>query len=179
LTQWLAFAQEWRGWALCQLGDTAQGLALLEEGVGYYRQTGIIHRQIRPYYYLAEACFLAGRLEAALVHLETAHGHTKNYGEHYMSAETHRLYAEVLQTRGAPVKEIQTHLRAARYIASRQAARLWELRATLSLARLRHSQRRGTQAHALLAPLYASFSEGLDLPDLIEARTLLSRTDPL
>jgi tetratricopeptide (TPR) repeat protein len=31
--QWLAWAQEQRGWALCQLGDPDQGLPLLEEAV--------------------------------------------------------------------------------------------------------------------------------------------------
>ena len=34
LVQWLARAPQRRGWALCQLGGTQQGLALLEEGLG-------------------------------------------------------------------------------------------------------------------------------------------------
>ncbi len=38
--QWLARAQERRGWALCQLGDAVQGLALLEEGQRGLHATG-------------------------------------------------------------------------------------------------------------------------------------------
>jgi predicted ATPase len=46
------------------------------------------------------------------------------------------------------------------------------LRAATSLARLR--QRRGDRrAAADLAPVYSWFTEGLDSPDLAEARTLL------
>jgi predicted ATPase len=123
----------------------------------------------------AEGCLLAGRPEAALSHVEAAHKHAETYGEHYMCAEIHRLLAEVLKIRGAPGPEIERHLRAALKIAQRQAARLWELRAAASLARLWHTQGRATEAHGLLAPIYASFTEGFDLPDLVETRILLSQ----
>ena len=43
----------------------------------------------------------------------------------------------------------------------------------LSLARLRRDQGRRPEARDLLAPLYGWFTEGLDTPDLVEARTLL------
>ena len=113
--------------------------------------------------------------EAALDHLQAAQRHAVTYGEHYMSAEIHRLHAEVLRIRSAPAREIEGHLQAALDIARDQEARLWELRAATSLARLWHAQRREAQVHELLAPLYDSFTEGFDLPDLVEARALLSQ----
>jgi class 3 adenylate cyclase/predicted ATPase/ABC-type transport system involved in cytochrome c biogenesis ATPase subunit len=172
--QWLAFAHQRRGSALCQLGDPAQGLTLLEEGLRHLETTGTRLANTRAYCYLAEGCLLAGSPDAALTHLEAAHRHADTYGEHYLSAEIHRLHAEVLRVRGAPDMEIERHLRAARHIGCQQGTRLWELRAATSLARLWHTQGRATEAHGLLAPLYASFTEGFDLPDLIDARALLS-----
>jgi predicted ATPase len=54
-----------------------------------------------------------------------------------------------------------------------QGARLFELRAANSLARLWRDEGRGAEAHALLAPIYGWFTEGFDTPDLREAKALL------
>ena len=58
-------------------------------------------------------------------------------------------------------------------IAKEQEARIWELRAAVSLARLRRDQGRRAEAHNLLAPIYGWFTEGFDTPDLKEATALL------
>ena len=47
-----------------------------------------------------------------------------------------------------------------------QQARLWELRAATSLARLWAEQGRRAEAHDVLAPVYGWFTEGFDTPDL-------------
>src|SRR5262249_31687578 len=48
-----------------------------------------------------------------------------------------------------------------------------ELRAAMSLARLWMSRGETSEARRLLEPLYASFTEGFDTPDLREASALL------
>jgi predicted ATPase len=58
-------------------------------------------------------------------------------------------------------------------IAEEQGAKLWELRAAASLARLRRDQDRRAEARDLLAPVYGWFTEGFDTPDLKEAKALL------
>jgi predicted ATPase len=58
-------------------------------------------------------------------------------------------------------------------IARDQEAKLWELRAAVSLARLRHDQDRHSEARDLLALVYNWFTEGFDTPDLKEAKALL------
>jgi predicted ATPase len=173
LAQWLARAPQRRGWALCQLGDTHQGLALLEEGLCRQHATGHMLGTTRANCYLAEGCLLAGRLEAALGHIEAAHRHAETYGEHYMSAEIHRLHAEVLHIQGIPAPEIEGHLRTALDIARRQGAKWFELRAARSLARLWRDYGRCDEAHDLLASVYGWFTEGRHTPDLSDARALL------
>jgi predicted ATPase len=54
-----------------------------------------------------------------------------------------------------------------------QEARLWELRAATSLARLWRDQGRRAEAHDLLAPVYGWFTEGFDTADLRNAKVLL------
>ncbi len=58
-------------------------------------------------------------------------------------------------------------------IARRQQAKSFELRAAISLARLRQSQDKRQEAYDLLAPVYNWFTEGFDTADLKEAKGLL------
>ena len=48
-----------------------------------------------------------------------------------------------------------------------------EVRAATSLSRLRAQQGRSKEARALLGGVYGWFTEGLDTPDLVQAKTLL------
>ena len=59
-------------------------------------------------------------------------------------------------------------------MARAQDARLWELRAARSLARLRREQGRRAEARDLLAPVYGWFTEGFETADLLEAKELLA-----
>ena len=58
-------------------------------------------------------------------------------------------------------------------IAEEQEAKLWELRAAVSLARLLCDQGRCAEARDLLAPVYGWFTEGFATLDLKEAKALL------
>jgi predicted ATPase len=49
----------------------------------------------------------------------------------------------------------------------------WELRASMSLARLWRDQGKVQQERELLAPVYGWFTEGFDTRDLKEAKALL------
>ena len=58
-------------------------------------------------------------------------------------------------------------------VARGQHARFCELRAATDLAALWLAQGRHQEAHALLEPVYAWFTEGFDTPDLKKAAALL------
>jgi predicted ATPase len=58
-------------------------------------------------------------------------------------------------------------------VAQRQSAKLFELRAAMSMARLWRDQGKRGEARELLTPVYGWFTEGFDTLDLKEARALL------
>jgi predicted ATPase len=58
-------------------------------------------------------------------------------------------------------------------IANSQSAKWWELRATVSLARLLGDTNRRDEAYTMLAEIYGWFTEGFDTADLKDAKALL------
>jgi predicted ATPase len=58
-------------------------------------------------------------------------------------------------------------------VARQQHAKSWELRASMSLARLWREQSKVQQARELLAPVYGWFTEGFDTRDLKDVKALL------
>jgi predicted ATPase len=70
-------------------------------------------------------------------------------------------------------EQAQSSYRRAIEVAQRQGAKTWELRAATGLAGLWREQGKRAEARALLAPIYAWFTEGFDTPDLRDAKTLL------
>jgi predicted ATPase len=73
--------------------------------------------------------------------------------------------------------EAESHFADAIEIARGQSAKLFELRAAVSLARLWSEQGRRTEARELLAPTYEWFTEGFDTTDLKDAKSLLAALD--
>jgi predicted ATPase len=78
----------------------------------------------------------------------------------------------LLHLRGAA--EAADAFRAGIAVARSQEARGFELTLALPLARLEAEAGRPDAARDVLAPLCAWFTEGLDTPDLIEAKALLA-----
>jgi hypothetical protein len=67
------------------------------------------------------------------------------------------------------VKLLQAGLRQA----GEQGAKLWELRCATSLANVWLGEGKTAAACAVLAPIYDWFSEGFEMPDMVDARTLV------
>jgi predicted ATPase len=58
-------------------------------------------------------------------------------------------------------------------VARQQQAKIWELRAAVSMARLWRDQGKRDEARELLAPVHGWFTEGFDTLDLKDAKGLL------
>jgi hypothetical protein len=63
-------------------------------------------------------------------------------------------------------------------LARRQGARLWELRAAMSLAQIHAERHEAGVARQALEPVCASFEEGVDFPELRWGREFLASLDP-
>ena len=127
-----------------------------------------------PYYIalLVKTCEIAGRDEEVAPLLDDALRIVEWTGERWFAAELNRHKGQLLLRDGQP-EAAEPLYRKALSIAREQEAKLWELRATASLVRLRRDQGRLAEARDLLAPIYGWFTEGFDTPDLKEAKALL------
>jgi len=159
------------GWALADGGDVPGGQALIRAGIAELLATR--HRLGLEWFHclLAETCVLIGDLDGAVRALDDG----QDICPDQVSDRPTLLHlrAEIATRYGASAAEIEAAFAAALDAAQRYEARSLELRAATSYARWLGGQGRGIEAHELLAPLYATFTEGFDTRDLLEARELL------
>jgi class 3 adenylate cyclase/tetratricopeptide (TPR) repeat protein len=121
----------------------------------------------------AEVQRAAGNPDAALGLLSLALEQAMPMGMLGWHTELFRLRGEIQATEKADPNAAEASFREALEYARGQQARSLELRAATSYGRLLHEQGRTEEARALLAPVYAWFTEGHDLPDLVDAKALL------
>jgi predicted ATPase len=152
----------------------AAGRARLRSAIESFKETGA--RLRLPYYLalLADAHLRADETDAGLDVVQEALSHGRETNERWWDAELHRLRAELLLRGGVEATEAEAALRRALEIARGQQARSLELRAARTLARRWAGSGRTAEARELLAPVYSSFTEGLETPDLEAARALLT-----
>jgi class 3 adenylate cyclase/predicted ATPase len=169
---WSATGLILRGWALAADGRAEEGIRCIRQGMADYRATGGALNW--PYFLalLADTSARVGRVEEASDLLADALAHADRAGEHWYEAELHRREGELFLCRSDPARA-EACFRRALAVAGRQGAGLWELRATVSLARLWRHQDKRAEARDLLLPILGRFGEGLDTPDLGGARELL------
>jgi predicted ATPase len=190
----LAGAIARRGWALAMQGQEEEGIQQIHQGMAADRAAGT--ELFRPYHLalLAEAYGNAGQIEEGLTALAEALDAVDSTGERMYEAELYRLKGELTLTQPSAQglassvhEEAEECFRKAIDIARKQQAKSLELRAVMSLVRLRQQQvrehaTRNTQhqtramlneAHQMLSEVYHWFTEGFDTKDLQEAKVLL------
>ena len=168
---WRAEGTVFRGWVKVKDGDVAEGILLPRAGSTALRATGMMAWTLHAFALLAEACGIAGEFEESLSWLNRALQVVETTGIAWVAAELNRRKGQLLLRQNDDAAE--ELYREALCIARDQEAKLWELRAAVSLARLRRDQGRGAEARDLLAPVYGWFTEGLETADLKEAKALL------
>jgi tetratricopeptide (TPR) repeat protein len=124
--------------------------------------------------FYAEACAEAGRFAAGLDALSGILAAIESSGERKAEAELLRVRGLIERKLGHR-DEAETSLRRAVAVARGQQAKFFELRAAHELALLLREHGRREEAHAVLAPVYAWFTEGFAFPDLREAKALIGQ----
>ena len=174
------------GWARAWLGEVEAGMDEIQRGFAAATMGPMVVG--RPYLLAlhADACLAASRASdpaewavRGLAIVDEALAVIERTGFRQMEPEVWRLRGELLQEMDARVQQAEECYLRAIDVARAQGARLWELRAAIRLTRLLagvpdrpdHCE----NARLMLAKLYGWFTEGLDAPDLVEARALLER----
>jgi tetratricopeptide (TPR) repeat protein len=162
----------WRGSSLAALGRADEGIPLLTAGVAGWHELGFMAWRPWLLALLADACRMAGLWQAALDHVSEARRLAEEKEAQWCRAETLRLHGDVVLGMGDPTAAEASYCEAIA-VAQQQSAKLWELRAAMSLARLWRDQGKRAEARELLAPVYGWFTEGFGTPVLKEAAALL------
>jgi predicted ATPase len=172
LRQVLGFAIMAQGVARVGLGQQADGIDQIHSGLVAWNETGARLSETQWLGLLAEADVQTGQLDQAIAALDRATATSEATGECHYRAELHRLRGTALAHAGNQ-DEAAACLQEAIDTARSQQAKSLELRAAMSLARLRRCQGRRAEAHDLLAPVYLWFTQGSDTADLKDAKALL------
>ena len=160
-----------RGWARVMQGGAEEGIAFMREGLANWRATGSKYRVPYRLARAAEAHLLAGRIEDGLRLLDGANHESSDL---WFAPELDRIKGELLVEAGDR-DEAERFMYRALDAARQQGARLLELRAATSVARVLQQRGQREEAQGLLAPIYARFTEGFDTADLKAAKTLLDQ----
>jgi class 3 adenylate cyclase/predicted ATPase len=171
---WSAVGNINRGWCLGAVGQAAEGIPLLLQGMALYRATGSSVMAPFVLTMLAEVYGMAAQPEEGLNRLAEAAKLVETTQERWAEAEMHRMRGTLLLSmhEHAAAEDSYHHALAA---AQRQSAKFWELRAAFDLARLWYDQGKRAEARDLLAPICGWFTEGFDTPVLQDAKALLDQ----
>jgi predicted ATPase len=171
---WRGVGRMYRGLARVMAGEGAAALAEVAEGRELAAATK--NRGGVPVFLaaLADGQRAAGQHAEALGTVESGLAVATETGQHFYDAGLYQRKGELLlATDPASSAEGEALFCRALDIARAQEAKSFELRAATSLARLWQRQGKPAEARALLAPVYAWFTEGFDTGDLVEAKVLL------
>jgi class 3 adenylate cyclase/tetratricopeptide (TPR) repeat protein len=169
---YLGWATMLRGMSLTSLGQGQKGLSLITGGMAGIRATGAVTGTPTLLVESARAYARVGQPVDGLSCLAEAAQIIDATGERCYEAELHRCRGDLLNAIGNPSAAERSYHQALT-AAKLQSAKLPELQASISLARLWCKQQRRGDARDLLTPIYGWFTEGFDAVDLKEAKALL------
>ena len=172
---WSEFSQ---GLIASRQGGHQQGIAAMASAIAAFGAMGAELGVTDFLCLYARACLETGLLGTARRALEDSLSMASRNGNAYVAAEVHRLMGEVSLAEAATpgaIDAASVHFERALEVARQQGARAFELRASISLARLWARGGHAQRGAELLAPLCACFSDGLATADLASARLLLSQ----
>ena len=169
---WKAGGLSLQAWVLTTTGKVTD--ALQTNALTAVRQTGGTVFTPATLSFLARAHAAINHFDDACRCVDEAIATVETTKEKWWEAEVHRVAGEIaLKSPEHDAAKAEMYFERALAVARQQQAKSWELRASMSLARLWRDRGKSQQARELLAPVYGWFTEGFDTRDLKEAKALL------
>jgi class 3 adenylate cyclase/predicted ATPase len=163
-----------RGGAFALTDRVSDAIDTIAIGITAWRATGATVWTPLHMSFLANAHAKLGHFDEARRCIDEAMTAVETSKEKWCAAEVNRIAGEVaLKSPERYAAKAEESFERALVIARAQQAKSWELRASMSLARLWRKQGKVQQARELLAPVYGWFTEGFETRDLKEAKALL------
>ncbi len=173
-SQWKGLGMLMRGEIFALTGKTSNAVELIAPGIAAYRSTGATVWIPLHLSCLARAYAEIGKFDEAWRCIGEATTAMETTKERWWEAEVNCTAGEIALKSPTPdTTKAQACFEHALAVAHKQQAKSWELRAAMSMARLWRDQGKRDEARNLLAPVYGWFTEGFDMLDLKEAKTLL------
>jgi predicted ATPase len=171
---WRLFAIAFKGVAAVKRGDIATGFDLLRYTLDGTHGTRLELRHTIFIEALADALAATGRVSEAIDAVQRILDDSLQNDGQWCVPELLRLRGDFkLRENSENATSAERDFEDAIALSARQGARSWQLRAALSLARLRWRQGQSAEARGALEPIYDWFTEGFDTADLKAARALL------
>jgi serine/threonine protein kinase/predicted ATPase len=171
---WYATGTFFKGTGMLLQGEPEEAMPFLLKGLQAFRASGAQLTLPSQLSRLADAYTQTGRFEDARRTLDEGLALADKNDERFQEAELYRLKGELLLSESSDQGiAAEGCFRQAIETARRQHSRAWELRATMSLARLWQRQDRREEARSALAAVYGTYTEGFTTPDLVDAKALL------
>ena len=171
---WKAAGMMNHGRVLVLTGKAPDAVHIMTSGITAWRSTGATVWTPLCLSYLARAYAELGKEDDAWRCIGEATNLIETNKESYCEAEVNRITGEIaLKSLQPDAAKAEAYFERALAVARRQQAKSWELRAAMSMARLKRDQGKRDEARGLLAPVYGWFTEGFDTLDLKEAKALL------
>jgi predicted ATPase len=170
---WLAAGTMQLGVAKAALGEAEQAIGMLSATLPAWQASGA---ELNSGFFLAglaEGYRAAGKLNEAIETVAKAIDHAARHGEHYYDAALYRLRGELLTLKGADPKQAETDFQRAIEIARQQGAKMFELRAAVSMARAIAQAGERARARSLLMSTIESIRVERDTADYRAAVALL------
>ena len=171
---WGGWGTVQRGCVLALTGEVTEAVENIASGIAEMRSTGTTLWMPLFLSYLAKAKAEIGQFDDASTIIDEATTAVKTTKESWYEGEINRVAGEIALLGTEPdAAKAEACFTTALEIARKQKAKSWELRAAMSMARLRCAQGRRGPARDVLAPVYGWFTQGLDTLDLNQAKILL------
>jgi class 3 adenylate cyclase len=161
-----------QGWLAAQSGNFVEGLEKMAYTIAQPFSATFLPTYLSL---ITDQELRAGNVDKTLAWIARAFDAMRGDNNHFCEPEFYRLRGKALLAQSpANGTQAERDFREALALAGKQSCPTLALRAASSLARLLRDDTRADEAHNVLAPVYAAFTEGFERPDLQAAKSVLA-----